>query len=188
MAVKILLKKYLPKIILSWTGFLFIGLGIYFFVLLPQEREKDRLDGRFDELSDQLKQARNYIGELSKTSLGREVASLKEQASLFIVNPNNASNLTLDISGLSKSFNLASMSIRNHEDRDIQNCTRIVESPLRVTFRSSFSNFFLLLNRLERHQPVVFIDSFSISRSRQEKEGNEVTMDVSVFVSKHSST
>ena len=42
-----------------------------------------------------------------------------------------------------------------------------------------------MLNALERHRPVIFIDEFELSRSRQqEQSGYPIKMDLVVLVSK----
>jgi Tfp pilus assembly protein PilO len=183
MTAKIMLKKYLPKIMLVWAGFFFIAVGLYFFVLIPQKDEKKRLSDEYQTLSAQYQEVLRLARGLNKTRMGDDVAKLAEEAGLFIINPTNVSNLTLDISGLSRKFNLSSTIIKNQEERPIQNCSRIAMNPLHISFYSSFNQFFSLLNNLERHAPIVFIDTFSI-KTRQDQPDNEVTIFVDVFVSK----
>jgi len=45
-----------------------------------------------------------------------------------------------------------------------------------------------LLNTIERHWPVVFVEKFSISRSKQDDSEHPVTMNLTVFVKKKQET
>jgi hypothetical protein len=109
---------------------------------------------------------------------------LKNDANTFVAEGENASNLTFDISRLSEQLKLSSLVIKTKGEQAVQNYDHISESQISINFTSSFNQFFLLLNALERHQPVVFIDTFSINKPRQEQAGNDVTMGLDVFVTK----
>jgi len=67
-------------------------------------------------------------------------------------------------------------------------CDYIYENYIDISFNAGFSQFAALLNALERHWPVVFVDKFTITRSRQDNLERPVTMNLTVFVKKKQET
>ncbi len=184
MEIKIVLKKYLPRLLLVWAAFFLVALIVYFFVLSPQNILKESLNGKREQLILQKQQAQDAASRKIQEQLNAQVESLKNDAGIFVINVGNASNITFDISRLAEQFKLSSVKVTTKDNQPVQNCSRIAENKVRITFSSTFNGFFALLNSLERHRPVVFIDMFSVTLPRQEQSGNEVVMDVSVYVSK----
>ncbi len=184
MNIKIVLKKYLPRLLLVWAAFFLVSLIVYFFVLSPQNVLKESLNGKRDQLILQEQQAQDAASKKIQEQLKAQVESLKNDAGLFVINVGNASNITFDISRLAEQFKLSSVKVTTKDNQPVQNCSRIAENKVHITFSSTFNGFFALLNSLERHRPVVFIDMFSVTLPRQEQSGNEAAMDVSVYVSR----
>jgi Tfp pilus assembly protein PilO len=188
MVVKQILKKYFSKILFVWTGFFFVVLQMYIFVLVPQGKEKKRLDGELAKITARYQQAQDAVSEASRSILNQQIVDLKNSAGVFVINLENASNLTFDISRLSEQLKLSSLVIKTKSEQWVQSYNNISENQLLISFTSSFNQFFALLNALERHRPIVFIDTFSVTKPRQEQEGNDVTMELAFFATKPSET
>ncbi len=58
------------------------------------------------------------------------------------------------------------------------------ENRIEIAFASNFRQFASFLNALERHQPVIFVDRFKVSRGDQSGTPNKVDMALSFFVRK----
>ena len=185
MVMKINIKKYLSKILFVWAGFFFVALQMYIFVLAPQIKEKKRLGDELAKISERYQQAQDAASEADRMRLNKQIDSLKNEAGGFAVSVEDSANLTFDISRLADQLKLSALAVKTRGDEPIQNCSHICENRILINFTSAFNQFFALINALERHRPVVFVDTFSITRpSQQVQEGNEVTMELAVFVTK----
>jgi Tfp pilus assembly protein PilO len=105
----------------------------------------------------------------------------------FVIESDDSANLTLDISQIASEKKLDSFMIKTKENREnsaIPDCKYITEDRIDIGFNAGFNQFAAFLNALERHQPVVFIDTFSIARSKQDDSGHKVNMNLAVFARK----
>ena len=65
---------------------------------------------------------------------------------------------------------------------DIPQCDVVGENQIDVFFEGTFNQFAAFLNSLERHEPVIFVEQFKISRDLRDDTRNKVTMTLSVLV------
>jgi hypothetical protein len=186
MKIRTVIKKYLVKMLLVWMGFFSVALQIYIFVLAPQGQEKKRLSDELSKISVQYEQAQAAASETIKSKYSEQISGLSDEIGGFAANYENSSNLTFDISRLAEQLKLSSLSIKTKVDQPIEGCNHISENRILINFTSAFNQFYALLNTLERHRPVIFIDTFSISRPQPGQEGNEVKMELAVYVTKQS--
>jgi hypothetical protein len=95
--------------------------------------------------------------------------------------------LTFDIGRIAKDTKIDSFSItpqNNRESKDMADSRYIGENQMNLNFKSSFNEFAVFLNALERHRPVIFVNGFSINHVERADLVNQVNMDLSVFVKK----
>jgi hypothetical protein len=105
----------------------------------------------------------------------------------FVVDWEDSTNLTFYVSEIAGDKEVASFSINRREDRlksEMPDCRHICEEYMSVRFNAEFNQFFALLNALERHRPVVFVDDFTITRSKSGDSYHPVNMELAVFVMK----
>ncbi len=95
--------------------------------------------------------------------------------------------MTFDIGRIANEEKVASFSIRNNDKQsvsDIPDCNSICENHIDISFIAGFNQFATFVNALERHQPVLFVNEFSISRSKKGQSAYQVSLDVAAFVKK----
>jgi hypothetical protein len=68
----------------------------------------------------------------------------------------------------------------------INECRHILEGRIQIKFKSSFSQFAKFINLLERHKPVIFVDTFKIKLAANVNEGHQVEMVLTFFVGQDS--
>jgi hypothetical protein len=103
----------------------------------------------------------------------------------LVINSEDTANLIFAISQIANAKRVSEFRIgpkKQHLGSKLSNCEYIGENCIGISFSSGFNQFATLLNALERHQPVVFVDGFEITRSDQGKSGHKVDMDLAVFV------
>ncbi len=181
-------KEYIKNTAMVWVGFLLLFVFIYAFTLKPQVKKKNALGQKLQQAKQDYENVVKMSDKDTRDKLAKEIEELREKMRGFVTDMDGSVNLTFDISRLAKSSNVSAFSIksRNHKKLfDIPGCNVVGENRMEVDFRGDFRQFARLLNQLERHDPVVFVDKFSIMDDRTgEGASNRINMDLSVFVEK----
>lgn len=182
--MKIIQKKYLGTMLLVWGACLILLFFAYMIVLLPQSQQKKHLKSELDKMEQRYSEIQDATNQESRDRLTNLVESLRNLAGAFVINFEDNSNLTFDIGHLAELQNLGSLSIKTRPDQSLLKCSHITENQISINFNSGFNQFLALLNALERHRPVVFVDDFSVNRPQQGQQNNEITMNLSVLMTK----
>ena len=170
----------------------FIGfLLFYLLVLAPQEKLRAQTERQFTETKSIADAARAAAQEENKIKLEEQVKSLEKRLRDFVTGQEDTANLTFDISQISSGIELNSFNITATGSEgiiEIENCDYIFAKRISVDFNGSFNQFAAFLNALERCRPVIFIDTFGITRSQGGALGHEVDMILAVLVGKNATT
>jgi len=178
-------KKYFVTLALVWAGCLVLFLLVYFLLLSPQAAAMSRVEQKFVQAKHTNEAVLLASKPETKTKLARELGQLQDQLGNFVTDFDNSSNLTFDIGRIASEKQLGSFTVktvdsrRNANDNDNE---YLLENKVQISFEGSFTQFAAFLNALERHHPVLFVDSFKIVRSLQENSPHKVDMDIAVFV------
>ena len=179
--------RYFRILALVWAGFFVLFLLTYLLVLNPQRSMRRQLQSKLAKAKQTYERTVQAVSNEARARLDQELAHLRSRLQLFVIDPGDSANLTLDISEIAKDKKLSSFTIRTGDKRVSSTTTKgtyIEEKNLHISFASGFSQFASFLNALERSRPVVFVDHFAIARSPRTESGQQVNMKVSVFVGK----
>jgi len=185
--MELIYRKYLKMGVFVWAGCFIVFLLFYLLVLVPQEKLRASVEERFVETKRIAEAAREAAKEERKIELSNQVENLDKRLKGFVTEQEETANLTFDISQISSDIKLRSFSITATGSEgiiEIDNCDYIFAKHIDITFVASFNQFAAFLNALERRRPVIFIDTFSITRSKQSASGHEVDMKLAVLVGK----
>ena len=182
--MKPIYKKYFTKAALIWAGCFILFFLIYILTLAPQGKNKKWVEKQLDEKKQMYSLAQKAAQEETKIQLNEQVESLQKKWKDFVVEFEDLANLTFDISQIANEKRLTSFSIKGKETRSIPDGEYLSENHFNISFTGSFNQFAAFLNALERYRPVIFVDRFKITHSRQDDLGHKVNMDVAVLVQK----
>jgi len=188
--MKLIYKKYLMATAPIWVGSFIFLCCIYIFALAPQKKTKNQIGKQLAEK----KQIYNLALETSKVEtkikLKEQLETLQKKLTDFVIEPEDSADLIFDISQIANEKKVDSFSIRPRESRRGSNsldCENISENSIDISFKGNYDQFATLLNTLERHRPVIFVDDFVITRSREGVSGHQVNMNLTLFVRKQQS-
>jgi hypothetical protein len=182
-----LYKKYLTTVALVWSGCLVAFLLANVLVLAPQRQLKQQLRKELAEKKQMCETVLKLSQQDSQLKLKEQTRQLQLCLKDLLVTSDNSGDLTFDISRIAGEKKVSSFSIKTKDGAGgtaIPNCDYIRENRIDVGFTSGFAQFAAFLNALERHQPVVFVDKFTIVRSDENPSGHQVTMELAVLVRK----
>lgn len=180
-------KRYFVTAALIWAACLVLFLLVYILALRPQKDVQQRTENRLAEKKQLYESALQASQKETKIQLNEQIASLRDRLKDFVIDFEDSANLTFDISKIANEKNVASLSIKGNDKKrisEIPDCNYIGEGHIDIGFSAGFNQFATFLNALERHRPVLFVDQFTITGSRQDKSGYQVSLKVAVYVKK----
>lgn len=180
-------KKYLTRAAIVWAACLVLFVLAYLFVLGPQKNSRRNLENKLDEKKQEYEMAQIAAREQTKARLNEEIEGMRGTLKDFVVDLEDSPNLTFDIGQIANEEKVSSFSVKNKNKQilsDIPDCNCISESHIDIGFIAGFDQFATFVNALERHQPVLFVNEFSIARSSKNESAYQVTLDVAAFVNK----
>lgn len=178
--------KNLLQIFIIWIILLTLLIGFYFLVLLPQAKRIDSLSREIDQKSDLYFFANKLINkdEIDKIEKQKEqvIAVLKS----FIVGYDKAESLAFDISNIAAHSGLKDFAITNSTSNEAseKEFSKIDIGRINLKFNSGFTEFARFINLLEKNQPVVFVDKFTIELIELNSNTNPVSMSLECFINR----
>lgn len=180
-------RKYLTRTAIVWAVCLVLFILVYILVLGPQNSSRKRLKSTLAEKKQLYEFAQRATQEQTKIRLNEQIEGLGDILKDFVVDFEDSANLTFDIGRIAKEEDVSSFSIKNNNKQgisEIPDCNSICENHIDISFIAGFNQFATFVNALERHQPVLFVNEFTISRSKKGESTYQVTLDVAAFVKK----
>jgi hypothetical protein len=184
-------RKYFKIGIIFWAICFIILLLSYLSVLSPQDKLRRMTDRKLNDTKNLAQSAREAAQEKNKAKLIELLTNSGNELKDFVIDQENASNLTLDIGRISSDVKLSAFSsifAGSEGAAKTGNYKYINPRQISVNFNSSFNKFAVFLNTLERRRPVIFVDTFSISRSGESDSAHSVDMKLAVLVGKGTET
>ena len=180
-------RKYLTRAAIAWAACLVLFVLVYILVLGPQKSSRKRLESTLAENKELYEFAQRATQEQTKIRLHKQIDGLQDRLKDFVVDFEDSANLTFDIGRIANEEDVSSFSIKHNDKQgvsEIPDCTSICENHIDISFIAGFNQFATIVNALERHQPVLFVNEFIISRSNKGESTYQVSLDVAAFVKK----
>ena len=180
-------RKYLIRTAIAWAVCLVLFILAYMLVLGPQKSNRKQLESTLSEKKELYEFAQRATKEQTKTLLSEEIQGLRGTLKDFVVDLEDSAYLTLDIVKIANKEDVSSFSIKNDDKQgvlEIPDCNSICENHIDISFIAGFNQFATIVNALERHQPVFFVNEFRISRSNKGESTFQISLDVAAFVKK----
>lgn len=186
--MKLIYKKNVMTVALIWAGCFILLFLVFMLVIVPQSKSKGIIEKELADKKQQYLFALESSKEGTKIQLKKRIEQLQNRLGDFVVDFEDSANLTFDIGRIASEQGLAAFSVRTKGQSgvtEIPNCNYIGENYLDISFTGQFNQFAVFLNTLERHRPVIFVDAFTITRSRaREQLKHRASLNVAVFVKK----
>ena len=180
-------RKYLTRAAIVWAGCLVLFILAYILVLGPQKSSRKRLESTLAEKKELYEFAQRATKEETKIRLNEQIEGLRETLKDFVVDLEDSANLTFDIGRIANEEDVSSFSIKSNDKQgisEIPDCNSICENHIDISFIAGFNQFATFVNALERHQPVLFVNKFTMTRSNKGESAYQVSLDIAAFVKK----
>ncbi len=181
--------KYIVTVAYIWVPCFVLFAIIHMFILRPQNKNRVSLERKVNETKQLCEAAETATQEKTRAELNRQLENLKEKLKDYVVDEKDYADLTFAISKIANEKNISGFNIRTEDNRQSSGnpgFSHIYEKHMSVDFASGFNQFAGFLNALERHQPVVFVNDFGMTRSADNPMGHRFNMNLVVLVRKGS--
>ncbi len=172
---------------LIWAACFVIFLLAYMLVLEPQKNYEKRIENKLAEKKQVYESALRAAQKETKIRLNEQIERLQSKLQDFVIDFEDSANLTFDISQIANEKNVTSFSIKSKGSRGLSTIPEfkyICENQIIISFIGGFNQFATFLNALEQHRPVLFVDTFTITRSGQDDSNCQVSLNVAALVKK----
>lgn len=177
--------RHLTILASVWLPCLALAAAFYMSILRPQRLHIRELAARLEETKRQYAAAHLATTSTNETQAAQVVEKLRSRVADFCVEPELAPNLAFEIVQLASNMGIAFSTMSPQSSRGSASgpvCDRIMEKRIGIGFASPFHEFATLLNALERHRPIVFVESFAIGRSPLPSSDPQARMELAVLV------
>jgi len=178
--------QYMKIGALVWAGCLVVFLLAFMLVLSPLNKRRIQVESDYRKIKTESDAAFLASLEQTKTRMTEQIKALNEQLGDFVIEPAGTSGLTYQLSGISGEIGLNAFQVAptGQTITAFDQCKYVMGQYYQVSFTASFNKFAEFLNALERYRPVIFIDTFSITRPSQGETEPKVSMSLAVLVAK----
>ena len=180
-------KKYLRTSAAIWIVCLIVFALSYFIVMSPQYKTRNKIEKELAESKKIFDLAEKASEEDTKIRLNSDIELLQSKLNNFVLDFKSAEDLAFDISSIAGESSVSSFNIQSDDVRAASasaDPNTIFEKHIKVSFIAGFQEFALFLNSLERHQPVLFVNGFTLSRHNNDNTTYQVTLDIAALVKK----
>ncbi|MBN1360403.1 MAG: hypothetical protein JW993_07420 [Sedimentisphaerales bacterium] len=177
--------RYLTIVAAAWVPCLALAVGFCLLMVRPQMQRGRELGAKLEETKRQYMVAQAAAKKEDQARLAETVEELRSRVSDFAVELEAAPDLVLEIAKLASDTGVGSFAMRPQSRQGLDTLSgseRLGEKRVEVGFTSRFGGFATFLNALERHRPVLFVESFTISHSRFQSTEPRVTMELALLV------
>ncbi|MBN2018990.1 MAG: hypothetical protein JW749_02060 [Sedimentisphaerales bacterium] len=180
-------KKYLLTLGIVWAVSLALFVAVFILLISPQLEVSSKLAQELAEKKKLYESAVDADKEENKRKLIAEVAALKLQLGDFAVEFEESANLTFDVGRIAGEKRVNAFTVKTPDmskAADLSDCKNLQENHIDISFESDFRQFATLLNALERHRPVFFVDRVKFSRGTIESGNHRVDMGLTFLAKK----
>jgi hypothetical protein len=179
--------KYVLIVALVWGPCIVLAVLFHLFILAPQMQRVVALEAELVHARGLYSQAIEAAKKENQARLTEAVDNVHNRVSDFVLRLETAPDLAFEIAELARETQVGSFAMRPQGKGGLEalvNCDWIGQKQIDVSFASQFDQFAALLNALERHRPVLFVETFAIRRPQEEATRPRAEMQLAVLVEK----
>jgi hypothetical protein len=179
--------RYLLVMAIAWGPCLLAAAASYAVVLRPQLDSRKTLTAQVESSKEKYTRAVEAAKEKDQDRLAEQVKGLHSRVDDFVVSRTDAPDLAFRINELANEAKLASLGMRpanRSGPETLSNFERVEEKRVDLTFAAGFRRFAAFLNTLERHHPVVFVETFAINHPTEKDAEPQASLGLALLVEK----
>ena len=156
----------LIKVIGVWVFCLVALIGVHLGVVAPRGRAVTALHARVEAAAERFTLLRNARSEREQARLAAEREEMDRNYGEYIFTAEQVNALDFELRALADKNNLQEFSARHVRTTTKVGAVvlkKIAQRDIILSFKGTFPDFLRFINELERHSPIVIVDTFAPS-------------------------
>jgi hypothetical protein len=183
--IVIIANRQVPVGLIAVWGLCLAALLVGHFVLVaPRGRAVADSQARIEQAVERFALLRKARSQPEQDRLAAEQQELERRLADYVFTAEQVSELDFELRRLAEKNNLREFSsrhVRTTPKVGPVQLKKIVQRDLLLSFKSTFSEFLQFVNELERHSPIVIVDTFTPSATRDSGGLLSCTLEASVL-------
>lgn len=178
-------KKFILNATVSWVVCAVVLIFAYIFLLFPAQRKAAHLRNSVDSVRKEYDEASEFVTGKNLDRMRIQVAGLKEELERYLAPDEEAKSIAFRVSRIAEQSGIKGFSTKfkpKKMESVVDNCPQIDMSRIDISFKGEYAQFVRLINDLERHQPIVFVDSFSIVAADKGDELHDIKIVLKILI------
>jgi len=178
--------KKIKTLAVLWIGCFALLAAFYYLFLVPQQKSLDTLRAKINAEEEKRADLRLAGMPSVQKEYRKKIENLQKRLNEMVSGYDDSSSMTFAVSKIAREKNISSFTskgVKRVLDPTLEKCKNISEKRIRVSVNSDFAGFIQYLNSLERNQPVIFVDKFSLEKNSK-KSTLDVEMELAAFTRK----
>jgi hypothetical protein len=178
-------KKIITAVLIIWALWVASAAAMYYYMIAPAKHRASDLHQQLNETAKAVEELEKAKTEQFQQQLNQKVADCKNKVKDFVIKTGKADQLMFNISQIAKDLRVDQFASRDRSRgnyEDISGCDRLKIARIDVEFSSDFIDFARFINYMERNDPIVFIDNFSIGRTTTSSREAKAQVGLEVLV------
>ena len=154
-----------------WGGSFAALLVLYLFLLLPQNNMANFSKEKLAQLNREYLMSKAANSPEIRAMQNKELTELNNTLNVFVTDFDDLDKLTFSISKIAAEIRVDTFANKGSDSEsysEISTCDQVGYVDATISFRSSFSKFARFVNAVERHDPIIFVDGFTITQDKRE--------------------
>ncbi len=163
--MKNVFKEIYVRPLCIWGGLAVVLFVVYVSCILPTRNHAKQLASRLLDAQNDLDKTIYYVGQENIGFLTSRAKAGRDRLRRFVTETDVAADCSFIVSMIAEQMKISDFTSRYYTGKataSIPNCKHVSMTQMNLSWRGSFPEFLRLINRLERHSPVIFVDSFSV--------------------------
>jgi len=180
------LRPYVP-IAVIWLIWLACLLAAYWLAVIPQQRLLERCQVEISQKAERRDFLQRAKSPEAQERTREELEALEQKNGDFLFHTDDLNTLDFRVHELASSKRLTDFSGQNVTsglDGRVLALKHVAQRELLVSFRCNFPDFVRFVNELERHQPILLVNQFTLKRVSDVDEKLSGEMELAVFYEK----
>ena len=182
MKSKIKLNRYTIVTAAVWAVSVVILGGGYALLYAPQQTELLQVKNQCDESQTSLEQSQLAAQDQTKAKQKQQCEEVGQLISGFSTQQDTVTELVFEIGRIANELRLSEFSSKDQKQKNYSTVGKsklVSEVWLDVEFQATFEQFAQFVNRLECHNPVVFVEEVSFRRGQQDTHEHKASLQLS---------
>lgn len=178
-------KHFIVKVAVVWGLCALAVMAFYLGVVFPAQRSARQVSRRLEEITGRYEEACGFVHSRRLEEMRRKVDLLRAEMEKYLVGNDAARDSASRISRIAERAKIKGYSTRYRNSSlidELDNCLHVGASWVNISWKGDFEQFTRLINELERHRPVVFVDSFLISKPDNPAQGCRIELSLIILV------